>query len=454
MTGMPAIDRVLAAISHLPDFISALLASLGLAINSGTIAWTILQLVFAGLAYLFSVILARRLTPVAEAFLNRSGWRRAALRAASVVLRRLQLILFALLVWFAMLAMRAGTWDSRSYFLQLLATLLVAWATISITARLIRNRSLARLVEIGGWILVTLTLLGILPEAMALLDSVSISFNNLRISPLIVLQGAIILWVLIWIAILVSRFFDRRLDDFEDLTPAMRVLISKALRFSLVLIAFTAGLYAVGVDFTALTLISGALGVGLGFGLQKVVSNLVSGIILLLDKSIKPGDVITVGETFGWITSLNARYVSVSMRDGREILIPNEDLITQQVQNWSFQDPFVRIDINFGVSYDSDPHKVREIARKAAADHKRVITTNPEYPVVCHVTAFGDSSIDFVLRFFIADPVNGLTNIRGDVFLALWDAFKEHGIGIPYPHREVLLRSIGHPPGAPMPPND
>lgn len=449
VTGMPAIDAALATIRHWPDLFYALLASLGLSVGPGTLSWSILQLAIAGLAFMLAVLLDRRLTPHIKGFLNNSGWRWAALRVASVVLRRLRVILFALLVWFAVVAMRASTWDSRSYFLQLLATLLAAWATISITSRLIRNRSLARLVEIGGWIVVTLSLLGVLPAAMALLDSVAITVNTLRISPLVVLQGAIILWVLVWAAVLVSRFFDRRLNDFEDLTPAMRVLLSKAIRFSLVLLAFTAGLYAVGVDFTALTLISGALGVGLGFGLQKVVSNLVSGIILLLDKSIKPGDVITVGETFGWITALNARYVSVSMRDGREILIPNEDLITQQVQNWSFQDPFVRIDITFGVSYDSDPHLVRDIAKKAAQDHARVITTNPEYPVVCHLTGFGDSSIDFVLRFFIADPVNGLTNVRGDVFLALWDTFKAHAVSIPFPHREVIMHQAPASQGAP-----
>jgi small-conductance mechanosensitive channel len=196
------------------------------------------------------------------------------------------------------------------------------------------------------------------------------------------------------------------------------------------------GLKAVGFDLTGLAVLSGAIGVGLGFGLQKVVSNLVSGVIILLDKSIKPGDVISLGETFGWINALGARYVSITTRDGREYLIPNEDLITGQVVNWSHSNDFVRLDIHFGTSYTDDPHLVRRIAVEAAKTVPRVL--NDRAPV-CHITGFGDSSIDYILRFWIRDPTQGLTNIRGNVFLALWDAFRENGISIPFPQREVRL---------------
>jgi small-conductance mechanosensitive channel len=185
--------------------------------------------------------------------------------------------------------------------------------------------------------------------------------------------------------------------------------------------------------------LSGVVGVGIGFGLQRVVSNFVSGMIILLDQSIKPGDTITLGETFGWIRELRARFVSVVTRDGREFLIPNEDFITTQVVNWSFSDKFVRLDVPFGVSYDSDPHQVTDVATEAAASVDRVCA---EYRrPVCWMTEFGDSSINFLLRFWIEDPQQGLTNIRGKVMMALWDAFKENGISIPFPHREVILRS-------------
>ena len=161
-----------------------------------------------------------------------------------------------------------------------------------------------------------------------------------------------------------------------------------------------------------------------------------SGVIILLDKSIKPGDVISLGETFGWIQSLGARYVSVVTRDGREYLIPNEDLITGQVVNWSHTDDFVRLDIFFGTSYHDDPHKVRALAIEAAQGVDRVLTSRPP---VCHIVGFGDSSVDYILRFWIRDPTKGLTNIRGNVYLALWDAFHANGISIPFPQREVRL---------------
>jgi small-conductance mechanosensitive channel len=178
--------------------------------------------------------------------------------------------------------------------------------------------------------------------------------------------------------------------------------------------------------------------VGLGFGLQKVVSNFISGIIILMDRSIKPGDTITLGETFGWIRELRARFVSVITRDGREYLIPNEDFITTQVVNWSFSDQLVRLDVEFGVSYDSDPHEVIKLAAEAARSCPRV-RDRPD--PVCWLTAFGDSSLDFILRFWITDPQQGLTNVRGKVLLAVWDTFKEHDIHIPFPHREVILKS-------------
>ncbi len=174
------------------------------------------------------------------------------------------------------------------------------------------------------------------------------------------------------------------------------------------------------------------------------MSNLFSGVIILLDKSIKPGDVISLGETFGWINALGARYVSITTRDGREYLIPNEDLITGQVVNWSHSDDFVRLDVHFGTSYGDDPHVVRKLAIEAALSVARVLSSKPP---VCHIVGFGDSSVDYVLRFWITDPTEGLTNIRGNVYLALWDIFHANGIRIPFPQREVAILSV--PDGTP-----
>ena len=180
-----------------------------------------------------------------------------------------------------------------------------------------------------------------------------------------------------------------------------------------------------------------------------MVSNLVSGVIILMDRSIKPGDVISLGDTFGWINALGARYVSVVTRNGREHLIPNEDFITSQVVNWSHSDRFVRLDLNFGTSYADDPHRVREVAVAAARSVARVLERGSMKPV-CHITGFGDSSVDYVLRFWIDDPSGGLTNIRGNVYLALWDALKAEGFSIPFPQREVRL--LNDPAPSPVAP--
>ena len=216
----------------------------------------------------------------------------------------------------------------------------------------------------------------------------------------------------------------------------MRVLMVKMLQVILYASAAFIGLKAVGFDLTGLAVLSGAIGVGLGFGLQKVVSNLVSGIIILLDKSIKPGDGISLGDTFGWINTLGARYASVVTRDGKEYLIPNEDLITNQVVNWSHTNSFVRLDIHFGTAYGDDPHLVRQVAIDAANSVDRI---HKGKPTVCHIVGFGDSSVDYVLRFWITDPTGGLTNVRGAVFLALCDAFKAHNVSLPFPQREVRM---------------
>jgi small-conductance mechanosensitive channel len=191
-----------------------------------------------------------------------------------------------------------------------------------------------------------------------------------------------------------------------------------------------------GIDLTTLTVFSGAIGLGLGFGLQKVISNLVSGMIILADRSIKPGDVIQLGETFGWIQSLRARFVSVVTRDGRKYLIPNEDLITKQVINWSYTEELVRLDVTFRVSYAANPHEIRRIAVEAAA---RVPRVQADPGPLCHLAEFGEYSLDFVLRFWIRDPAGGLTNVRGAVLLALWDAFQAHAVEIPLPQREVIV---------------
>ncbi|MDP5308560.1 mechanosensitive ion channel [Paracoccus sp. 2205BS29-5] len=390
----------------------------------------------AGLV-LLAWLVARLISPRLTGWLrSRENWPKWRLRLGLLVDRRLTLIVFTLLAWAVVLVMREVTLPFRSQLIALAATIAAAWVGIFFLARVIANRFLRRIVTWAAWVWVTLHLLALTEPAAAVLDTVALSVGDFRLSLLTVIKALAITGLMIAGARVISRAISGRLAQNDDISPTMRVLTAKLLQVGLFSLAVIVGLKAVGFDLTGLAVFSGAVGVGLGFGLQKVVSNLVSGVIILLDKSVKPGDVISLGETFGWIEELGARYVSVVTRDGKEYLIPNEDLVTGQVVNWSHTNNFVRLDLNFGTSYDDDPHEVSRIAIAAALSVKRVLAQRRP---VCWVTGFGDSSVDYVLRFWIGDAEAGLTNVRGQVFLALWDAFREHGVSIPFPQREVRL---------------
>ncbi|MFV0293289.1 MAG: mechanosensitive ion channel family protein [Paracoccus sp. (in: a-proteobacteria)] len=389
--------------------------------------------------FLIAYILARLISPWLRSWLrNRTGWPKWRLRLGLMIDRRLRLILFTLLAWAVVIVMRQMTWPSRSQVIALAASITTAVLLIAFLSRLIANSLARRIAKWAAWIWAVLHLLDLTPSAGRLLDSIAISLGSVRISALMVIQALVLMTVLFAGARLITGAVSRKLATSADLSPAMQVLTSKLLQISLFTLAIFIGLKATGVDLTGLAVFSGAVGVGLGFGLQKVVSNLVSGVIILMDKSVKPGDVISLGDTFGWIDALGARYVSVVTRDGKEYLIPNEDLVTNQVVNWSHTNDFVRLDVHFGTSYKDDPHKVSKVAINAAMSVKRVLAQRTP---VCWITGFGDSSVKYVLRFWISDAQGGLTNVRGQVFLALWDAFRENDISIPFPQREVRLLS-------------
>ena len=260
------------------------------------------------------------------------------------------------------------------------------------------------------------------------------------VSALSLIKGMLSLAVFLWLATAASRLMEKRIHALPSLTPSIQVLFAKLLKVVLITVAILAALHTVGIDLTAFAVLSGAIGVGIGFGLQKVVSNLICGVILLLDRSVKPGDVIAIGDTYGWINSLGARYVSVITRDGTEHLIPNEELITQRVENWSFSHSRVRLRVPVGVSYDADVPKAMEICVEAAGLVERVLS---EPPPRCLLMGFGDSSVDLELRLWISDPANGLSNVRSDILLHIWEMFHEHGVEIPFPQRDIHLRTPG-----------
>lgn len=409
-------------------------------------AWTIYQFLIIAAAFILAWFISKRTEPPLEAWLRRQTLNAGFLRLLAALLRRVEWIVFVLLVGGAYLIVSSTTWPSRAFFLNLVFNLGLAWLVVSVLSQIIRSRQLSNWVAMLAWLLVALNLTGYLDPTTKALDSLAFNVGQVRISVLLLIKSVALLIGLTWLASNTGNFIERRVQMMSDLTPSLQVLIGKFIKITLVIAAVMIALNAVGIDLTVFAVFSGAIGVGLGFGLQKVVSNFISGVIILLDKSIKPGDTISLGDTFGWIRELRSRYVSVVTRDGREYLIPNEDFITEKVINWSFTDKLVRLDVEFGVSYNSNPHEVSRLAIEAVEGVERVSKVKKP---VCWLTEFGDSSLNFKARFWISDPQGGLTNIRGQVMLALWDAFEANGINIPYPHREIIMQQPPVPKSSP-----
>ncbi len=424
--------------SALPSELNQLWIATQNALTGFVQPWRLYQFAILVIAFLAAHLADRRLEPRMEEWMRGlESVPRARLRFLVLISRHIRALIFIALAWAAVFTIRVNTWPSRSHIIALIASLATAWVFVSITSRFIRNRFLRTIAAWSAWAIVTVYILGLMTHATDVLDRIAIQFGGVHLSLLLIVKAAITLAILITLASWSSGLLQRRIESIEDMSPSMKVLTDKLFRLLVYGAAVVIGLQSIGFDLTSLTIFSGAVGLGLGFGLQKIVSNLVSGVILLVDKSIKPGDVISLGDTFGWINELGARYVSVVTRDGREYLIPNEDLITGQVVNWTHSSELVRLDIFFGVSYSSDPHAVRKMAVEAASGVARVV---PNPAPVCHITGFGESSIDFILRFWIRDPTGGLTNVRGGVYLALWDALKANGVDIPFPRRDITIR--------------
>jgi small-conductance mechanosensitive channel len=356
-------------------------------------------------------------------------------------IRRVNRVFFpAILAVFLLTCTQVAAWLSwPADLLRIAMNLAVAGTVIRFISTLIQSRVIAKWVAGVIWAIAALQILGWWGPTTSVLDSIQFGIGTNKISLLTVIKGLFYFVLFLWTATILSRVSEKHVKRIEEMTPSLRVLLTKLIRISLMVAAFLLGLNAIGVDLTSFAILGGAIGVGIGFGLQKVVSNFVSGIILLLDRSIKPGDVIAVEGSFGWVNTLGARYVSIIQRDGREHLIPNELLITEKVENWSFSNNDVRIPIKVGVSYNSDVRKAMELCLEAAVEEPRV----KQFPKpVVRLTGFGDSAVDLEIRGWINDPVNGIGNIVSDVLLRVWDKFHENGIEIPYPQRDLHLRTL------------
>ena len=274
-------------------------------------------------------------------------------------------------------------------------------------------------------------------------DTVALSFGDFRISLFDVLVVAAVIVGILFLAWFASRMSRRLVRRMTRLDEAQQLLVEKVITIIVWAAAFFLGIDLLGIDLTALAVFSGAFGLAIGFGLQKTFGNLIAGIILLMDRSIKPGDVIAVAdlagnESFGQIRKIGIRAVSVTTRDQREYLIPNENLMVNQVENWSYSSKNVRMQVPVGVSYSCDLRLAEKLMLQAAGECPRVLKTPA--PSVW-LTEYGDSSVNFMIHCWITDPEEGVGNIRSDVLKTLWWLFQENGIEIPFPQRDINFRN-------------
>jgi small-conductance mechanosensitive channel len=343
---------------------------------------------------------------------------------------------FTLIVIAERVVMYHTTWPSRSYLLMVAAKLALAWLVIRLVTSVIRNTFIVRLVSVTAWVITALSILGQLEPAAETLDSFAIEIGGLRLTPLLLIKAGALLIAALWLTNIASNFIESRITRASDLTPSVQVLLVKIIRIGLMVVAITIALGTVGINLSALAVFTGAAGVGIGLGLQKIVANFISGIILLADKSVKPGDLVTIGDSSGRISAMKTRYISVAAGDGREFLIPNEDLVTQKVVNWTYTDKNTLVKVLFSTNYDADPRAVCKLAIDIATAVPRAIKSKPPN---CIITEFAEAGMKFSLTFWMPDP-DGLDSIKSEVMLGLWDAFKREGVRVPYPVREIRVR--------------
>lgn len=346
-----------------------------------------------------------------------------------------------LILFFGARLLAAMAFDFNTTFLTITSKLLLAWVFVRLMTLFILSRAGRTAFTAMIYGIAALSIFGVLDNITSSLSTVGFSMGEFQISALGVVKGFMALFFMVYAAMALVGFIDSRLEK-AGINGASRLLISKFLRIFFIACALLISITTAGVDLSVLAVFSGAVGLGVGLGLQRGAANLFSGTMLLVDQSLKPGDIIEVpdpsgqGTAFGWIKHMGSRYVEIITRDNKSFYIPNEQLISQQVVNWTHNDTLVRLETEFRVHYNSDPHAVRKIACEAAASVNRVEKSPAP---ACHIVEFSDSAIRLTLRFWILDAENGITNVRGDVMLALWDAFQKHGIKIPYSQHDIYI---------------
>ena len=339
-----------------------------------------------------------------------------------------------------------ASWHHTS-LLVLASKLLLAMAVIRLIVYAVRYTSqpsgMLKALEstISGfiWVITALHLSGVLPGIVDNLESIEFNIGKNQINLLVALQGLLTVVITIFIAMWLSRVVENKLMRIQDINMNLRVVLSKLLRIFLIFIAVLIALSAVGLDITMLSVFGGALGVGLGFGLQRIASNYVSGFIILLDKSMQIGDVVTIDTHYGVVSDLRTRYLVLRKLDGTQVIIPNETLIINPVINHSFTDHKARVQMPIQVSYDSPLELAMQLMQAIAENHPRVLV---EPAPVVQIKGFGESGIDLMLSIWIPDPEEGSAALQSEIYLQVWQAFKTNNISIPFPQREVRILNM------------
>lgn len=365
--------------------------------------------------------------------------RRMALKTLQRILSPISMLLGVLLGRTVMVH-----WERPVELLDLAALLLGSLVAIRVMVYLLRKafkpspavKAWESLIALSIWVFVALHLLGWLPAVLAALDTVALDIGSQTVS--LLATGKLILAIaVLWVtALWLSAMIEHRISRTEYVDVNMRIAVVKLSKIILLTLAFLVALNMVGIDLTALTVFGGALVVVLGFGLQRIASNYISGFIVLFDRSIRPGDIITIDTTFGWVQELHARYVVVRDRNGVERLIPNEMLITTEIINWSYSDRNVRVKVPVTISYANDPEQALQIMLACATVNSRVLAD----PLpAAHLMRFGDNGIELELRVWIKDPEQGIAIVQSDINRVIWREFKAAGIEIPRAQRDLRI---------------
>jgi len=317
--------------------------------------------------------------------------------------------------------------------------LIIIWLSLKIVSAIISNNAIRKIVVGFSWTAAIIFSVGLMDETVLLLNNTGFTLVGIRVTAYAILSALFALLIFGWLAKLTLGVIERRINTADSIKPSLQVLFVKIAKITTFGVVFFIVISNLGIDLTTFAFVTGAIGIGVGFGLQKVISNLISGVILLLDESIKPGDIIEVDDTFGRVQEMSSRYTSVVDLDGREFLVPNENIITNKLINWSHKDKYVRAHVNVGVSYSADVNRVMEILNSIPARFPRILKNpNP----VSYLIDFGDNSINFRLCFWITDPEKGLFNVKSDLLVAIWQAFKDNDVEIPFPQRDVYIKKM------------